>query len=301
MVWKREGRWCTTGTTVHGPAARRPGHRARQAAEDDQPPGAADIPIFWASLMGKSVDRHGRARRRLAADLLRPRRSSSRCGATTSTPGSPERDPTLGPLQISAGGMVAIGDEYAGDGADARARLRPPELRAVRRWHGRPGQELLQHDLPRSTATSDEAIEIQDLYLAGKKEEAAAKVPRELLAGTQPRRAARSTSPSASPPTRRPASRTSRSMPADRRPGRHHRTAQRPHRLTVPHSLVRSAASAPTVSGETVRPCRGATTGRGARRRRAAEGDGGPAATCSSVTTSISSPRVSPSTSWIRS
>ena len=92
--------------------------------------------------------------------------------------GLAERDPTLGPLQISAGGMVAIGDEYAGDGADARARPRPPADGAVRRRHGRPGQELLQHDLPEVRLRRRGGSEIQDLYLAGRKEEAAAAVPR---------------------------------------------------------------------------------------------------------------------------
>ena len=38
------------------------------------------------------------------------------------------RDPTLGPLQISAGGMVAIGDEYAGDGADACSTWPGPQM-----------------------------------------------------------------------------------------------------------------------------------------------------------------------------
>ena len=51
----------------------------------------------------------------------------------------------------------------------------------------------------------DEATEIQDLYLAGRKEEAAAAVPRALLADTNLVGAPSRTSPSASPPTRRPA------------------------------------------------------------------------------------------------
>ena len=42
--------------------------------------------------------------------------------------GLADRDPSLGPLQISAGGMVAIGDEYAGDGADRVLDMARPSI-----------------------------------------------------------------------------------------------------------------------------------------------------------------------------
>ena len=46
-------------------------------------PVRADIPIWWASLMGKSVEATAELRRRLAADHVHPRAATSRCGATS--------------------------------------------------------------------------------------------------------------------------------------------------------------------------------------------------------------------------
>ena len=47
--------------------------------------------------------------------------------------------------------------------------------------HGRPGPQFLQRPRPRRYGFEAEAERIQDLYLSGKKEEAAAAVPAELL------------------------------------------------------------------------------------------------------------------------
>ena len=146
-------------------------------------PKRADIPVFWASLMGKSVADTARARRRLAADLLRPREVPATCGATTCSAGLADRDPSLGPLQISAGGMVAIGDEYAGDGADRVLDMaRPTHALYVGGMGAR--DKNFYNTIAKKYGYVDEATEIQDLYLSGRKEEAAAAVPRELLANT---------------------------------------------------------------------------------------------------------------------
>ena len=56
-----------------GPAAGRPGHRARQAAEADQPPEALRHPGVLGQPDGHVRGRDGAGRQRLAADLLRPR------------------------------------------------------------------------------------------------------------------------------------------------------------------------------------------------------------------------------------
>jgi len=94
-----------------------------------------------------------------------------------------DRDPTLGPLQISAGGMVAIGEELTGD---AQARLLDYSRPSVALYVGGMGarDQNFYNKICQKYGYVKEAIEIQDLYLDGKKEEAAAAVPSEMLEKT---------------------------------------------------------------------------------------------------------------------
>ena len=98
-------------------------------------------------------------------------------------PGPADRDPSLGPLQISAGGLVAIGDEYAGDGADRVLDMARPNAALYVGGMGARDKNFY-NTIAKRYGYVDEATEIQDLYLSGRKEEAAAAVPRALLAGT---------------------------------------------------------------------------------------------------------------------
>ena len=97
--------------------------------------------------------------------------------------GQAERDPELGPLQISAGGMVAIGDELTGD---AQTRILDYARPSVALYVGGMGarDQNFYNTICQKYGYVDEAIEIQDLYLDGKKEEAAAAVPAEMLEKT---------------------------------------------------------------------------------------------------------------------
>ena len=97
--------------------------------------------------------------------------------------GTAERDPQLGPLQISAGGMLAIGDEYAGSGADAVLDLARPMYALYIGGMGACGQNFYT-ELAARYGYEREAKEIQDLYLDGNKDEAARLVPREMLVNT---------------------------------------------------------------------------------------------------------------------
>jgi alkanesulfonate monooxygenase SsuD/methylene tetrahydromethanopterin reductase-like flavin-dependent oxidoreductase (luciferase family) len=97
--------------------------------------------------------------------------------------GLAEREPTLGPLQISAGGMVAIGEEYAGEGADRILDLARPTTALYVGGMGARDKNFY-NTIAKGYGYVDEATQIQDLYLSGRKDEAAAAVPRELLAGT---------------------------------------------------------------------------------------------------------------------
>ena len=81
------------------------------------------------------------------------RRSQVTCGAPTCSAGLAERDPELGPMQMSAGGVVAIGDEYAGEGADADLGFIRPSYALYVGGMGARGQNFYNEDLRSATAT----------------------------------------------------------------------------------------------------------------------------------------------------
>ncbi len=92
--------------------------------------------------------------------------------------GAAKRSADLGPLEVVAGGMVAIGEDAA-----AVAEFARPMVALYVGGMGARGKNFY-NDLACRYGYEAEAKEIQDLYLDGKKDEAAAKVPDELLALT---------------------------------------------------------------------------------------------------------------------
>jgi hypothetical protein len=91
--------------------------------------------------------------------------------------GNARRLDGLGPLQVMAGGMVAIGE-----GPETKALLdfARPVFALYVGGMGARGKNFY-NDVARAYGYEKEAEEIQDLYLAGKKDQAAALVPAEWL------------------------------------------------------------------------------------------------------------------------
>ena len=89
--------------------------------------------------------------------------------------GCGEAAPELGPLEVVAGGLLAVGD----DAADLRDLARPM-LALYVGGMGAKGRNFY-NDLARRFGYEAEAEKIQDLYLDGHKDEAAAAVPPGLL------------------------------------------------------------------------------------------------------------------------
>ena len=79
--------------------------------------------------------------------------------------------------------MLAIGDEYAGDGADAVLDFARPSYSLYIGGMGARGQNFYT-DLAMRYGYEAEARRIQDLYLDGHKDEAAKAVPRSMLTST---------------------------------------------------------------------------------------------------------------------
>jgi hypothetical protein len=94
--------------------------------------------------------------------------------------GTAKRDPSLAKLDVVAGGMVAIGDEFTGD---LKTKLLDMSRPMVALYVGGMGarDKNFYNDLARRYGYEAEAIEIQDLYLDGKKAEAAAAVPHDWI------------------------------------------------------------------------------------------------------------------------
>ena len=142
-------------------------------------PVRSTVPIFWASLMGQSVKATAKYADGWLPIFFDPEKFHNVWGDDLKA-GTADRDPELGPLQISAGGMVAIGDEFVDE---TRTRVldfaRPNAALYIGGMGAR--DKNFYNTICQKYGYVDEAIAIQDLYLAGKKEEAAAAVPGEML------------------------------------------------------------------------------------------------------------------------
>jgi F420-dependent oxidoreductase-like protein len=142
-------------------------------------PVRADIPIFVASLGEKNVALTAEVAEGWLPLFFVPEKADDVWGAALKE-GAAKRSPDLPPLEVCAGGMVAIGD--GPDVAAVRDFARPMVALYVGGM-GAKGQNFY-NALARRYGFDKEAEEIQDLYLSGNpgsKEEAAAKVPAALL------------------------------------------------------------------------------------------------------------------------
>jgi len=139
-------------------------------------PVRARIPIWVASLGEKNVEMTAEVAEGWLPFLFVPEKAAQIWG-TALEAGRAKRDPALGPLQISAGGVLAIGD---GPEVRQAAELLRPMLALYIGGMGAKGRNFYNAVACRY-GYEREAAEIQDLYLSGKKEEAAALVPGELL------------------------------------------------------------------------------------------------------------------------
>lgn len=132
------------------------------------------IPIWVASLGPKNVQMTAEVADGWMPIFFDPEKARDVWGADLDA-GFAKRDASLGQLQITAGGLVAIGEDVKG----VLEFMRPMVALYVGGM-GAKGKNFY-NDLMVRYGYESEATEIQDLYLEGKKAEAAAKVPAEFL------------------------------------------------------------------------------------------------------------------------
>jgi F420-dependent oxidoreductase-like protein len=134
------------------------------------------IPIWIASLGPKNVEQTAEIADGWIPHLFHPERAHLVWGDSLSA-GNAKRQAGLEPLQVMAGGMVAIGE-----GPETKALLdfARPIFALYVGGMGAKGKNFY-NDVAKSYGYEKEAEEIQDLYLSGKKKEAEALVPLEWL------------------------------------------------------------------------------------------------------------------------
>ncbi len=173
IVWKRE-RVTYDGKYYQLPLPAGEGTGLGKPLKMIAKPIREDIPVWIASLGPKNVEMTAEIANGWLPIFYMPERANDVWGADLAA-GMAKRDPNLGPLEICAGGLVAIGD----DKSDI-AELARPMVALYVGGMGAKGRNFY-NDLMCRYGYEEEATKIQDLYLEGKKDEAAALVPSEFL------------------------------------------------------------------------------------------------------------------------
>ena len=137
-------------------------------------PERSSVPLYIAALGPKSVEGAAAYADGWLPFLYSPEGAAQIWGDSLAA-GAAKRSDSLAPLEIVAGGIVAVGEDVK-----AVLDLARPTLALYIGGMGARGKNFY-HDLACRYGYEVEANEIQDLYLEGKKQEAAAKVPLALL------------------------------------------------------------------------------------------------------------------------
>jgi F420-dependent oxidoreductase-like protein len=175
-VWAREDRLTHEGSYYTLPLPPDQGTGLGKALKIIAHPVRPRIPVWIASLGEKNVAMTAEVADGWLPMLYLPEKAGEVWGPALAA-GAAQRDPSLGPLMISSGGLVAIGE-----GEDVRQlrELARPVIALYVGGMGAKGKNFY-NDVACRYGFEKEAGEIQDLYLDSKKNEAAALVPDQLL------------------------------------------------------------------------------------------------------------------------
>ncbi|MEM7143079.1 MAG: LLM class F420-dependent oxidoreductase [Actinomycetota bacterium] len=178
-VWKRE-RVVHDGPNYQLPLPEDQGTGLGKPLKLINHPVRDDIPIYLASLGPKNVELTAEVATGWLPVFFYPEKANDVWGSDLEA-GLAKRDPELGPLQVSAGGALAITD----DEEQAR-KIRDAGRFMTALYVGGMGAKgkNFYNNIFRKYGYEDEAEQIQDLYLSGKKEAAMALIPQEYLDAT---------------------------------------------------------------------------------------------------------------------
>jgi len=178
-VWAREAPITHDGPIYQLPLPEGQGTGLGKALKIIAKPVRPRIPVYVAALGERNVALTAEVADGWLPLFFMPEKAGDVFGDSLRA-GEAKRATDLGPLDICAGGMLAIGD-----GPETKAMLDfvRPMFALYIGGMGAKGKNFYNALVSRYGFEA-EAAEIQDLYLAGKKDEAAAKVPVELLEAT---------------------------------------------------------------------------------------------------------------------
>ena len=177
-VWAREAPLEHEGAAYHIPLPESQGTGLGKALKIIGHPERSRIPIWVAALGEQNVAMTAEVADGWLPIFFVPEKANDVFGASLAA-GAARRQPELAPLQIAAGGRLAIGEESVVAPFREMGRA---ELALYIGGMGARGKNFY-NALACRYGYEKEAAEIQDLYLSGHKSEAAAKVPSELLEG----------------------------------------------------------------------------------------------------------------------
>src|ERR1700730_16172366 len=173
MVWRRqEVRY--DGRVLKLPLPADQGTGLGKALKILTHPARDRIPIYLASMGDRSVELTAEVAEGWLPIFFVPEKADTIWGKALRR-GFEKRSPELGPLEVAAGGVLAIGE-----GLEGLRDLERPHLALYIGGMGARGKNFY-NDLVRLYGYEQEAAEIQDLYLSGQKKAAEALVPGELL------------------------------------------------------------------------------------------------------------------------
>jgi F420-dependent oxidoreductase-like protein len=175
-VWRRE-RLEHDGASYRIPLPEGQGTGLGKPLKIINHPVRAQIPIYVASLGPKNVEMTAEKADGWLPLFYLPEKAKAVWGDDLAA-GAAKREEGLAPLEVVAGGVLSVGD-----GAESLRELGRPMTALYVGGMGAKGRNFY-NDLVRRYGFEQEAEQIQDLYLDGKKDEAAALVPDELLEAT---------------------------------------------------------------------------------------------------------------------
>jgi F420-dependent oxidoreductase-like protein len=179
QVWAREAPLVHEGTYYSMPLPAGQGTGLGKALKIIAHPVRPSIPIWVAALGEKNVAMTAEVADGWIPMMFIPEKARDVWGSSLAA-GEARRDPALGPLQITVGGILSIGE---GDDVVALRELSRPMVALYVGGMGAKGKNFY-NDVVRRYGFEEEAEAIQNLYLDGKKAEAEALVPDELLEAT---------------------------------------------------------------------------------------------------------------------
>lgn len=173
LIWKREV-VVYDGQAVRLPLPTEAGTGLGKPLKILSHPVRSRIPIYLATIGERTVELTAEVADGWLPIFFVPEKADAVWGAALGR-GLARRSAELGPVEVVAGGPLAIGDGLE----PLRERLRP-QLALYVGGMGARGKNFY-NDLVRGYGYERAAREIQDLYLAGRKAEAAAAVPEDLI------------------------------------------------------------------------------------------------------------------------